>query len=76
MVETGQWMSINGRFGLDQNQASCIYSYANQQAMYSPYQAYGNMLTQGVTKSKAMLHDYFPINLAARTMAYRIYNKI
>jgi hypothetical protein len=40
--------------------------------MYSPYQAYGNMLAQAVLKSKQNLHDFFPINLAARTMAYRI----
>jgi hypothetical protein len=76
MVETGQWMTLAGRFGLDQDQASCIFSYANQQAMYSPYQAYGNMMAQGILKSKSTLKEFFPINLAARTMAYRIYNGI
>jgi hypothetical protein len=72
MVETGQWMTLSGRFGLDQDKASCLFSYANQQAMYAPYQAYGNMLAQGVMKTMQVLHANFPINLAARTMAYRI----
>jgi len=44
--------------------------------MYSPYQAYGNLLATGIAKSKQNLYDYFPINLASRTMAYRIaYNQ-
>lgn len=76
MVETGQWTSIQGRFGLDQNKASCLFSYASQQATYAPYQAYGNMLTDGIRQSVMNLHDYFPVNLAARTMAYRLYYNI
>jgi len=48
MVETAQWTAIKGRFGLDQDKASCLFSYASQQAAYAPYQAYGNMLTDGI----------------------------
>jgi len=76
MVETGQWTSLKGRFGLDQDKAYCVFSYANQQALYSPYQAYGNLLAQGITKSKQVMMNFFPINLASRTMAYRLKNKI
>lgn len=53
-----------------------MFSYANQQAMYSPYQAYGNLLATGITNSKKMLMENFPINLASRTMAYRLYYNI
>lgn len=51
MVENGEWTTLKGRFGLDQNKASCLFSYASQQAMYAPYQAYGNMITDGIRQS-------------------------
>lgn len=76
MVETGQWTTLKGRFGLDQDKAYCMFSYANQQAMYSPYQAYGNLLAQGITKSKQNMMEFFPINMASRTMAYRLAHNV
>jgi len=56
---------------MDQDQATCFYNYANQQASYAPYQAYGNVLTQGVLASMHSLKTLFPISLASRTMAYK-----
>lgn len=57
---------------MDQDQATCFYNYANQQASYAPYQAYGNVLTQGVLSSMHSLKTLWPISLASRTMAYKL----
>jgi len=74
--QTQQWTTLNGQFDMGPDQATCFYNYANQQASYAPYQAYGNMLTQGVLSSLKSLKTYLPISFAARTMAYRIaYNQ-
>lgn len=68
--QNGNQTLISGKFGLDGDQSYCLYNYAQQQAAYSRYQAYGNMLTQGVESSLKDLETHFPINLAARTIAY------
>lgn len=64
------WTTIKGRFGLDQDQSYCLFNYAQQQTTYAKYQAYGNMLTQSVESSLKDLVTHFPINLAARSIAY------
>lgn len=76
LYQTNQFAALNGQFDMDQDQATCFYNYANQQASYAPYQAYGNMLVQGVLSSLHSLRTYLPISFTARTMAYRIaYNQ-
>lgn len=67
-----EWTTVSGSFGLDQAQAQCIFNYANQQGSYAPYQAYGNMLTEGAMSSLNNLTATLPLNLATRVMAYRL----
>lgn len=52
----------------------CINSYSYQQADYNTYQAYANMMVQTISSSLKQIGTYFPINIAARTLAYRMKN--
>lgn len=76
LYETNKWSTIQGTFGLSQPQATCIYSYAFQQSDYNTYQAYANMLAQTVHTSLYEIGKYFPVNIAARTVAYRSKNSL
>jgi len=73
-VAASQWTLIQGTFSLTQQQAMCINSYSYQQADYNTYQAYANMMVQTISSSLKQIGTYFPINIAARTLAYRMKN--
>jgi hypothetical protein len=61
--------AILGTFGLNEEQATCLYSYGKQQIMYNTYQAYGNLVTKTVNESISPLMQV-SYDLTARVATY------